>query len=107
LKDAKLCADTAKTSLLFKFKTTKMFECVSECGVECKCFMLVYNNTNFICQLYDITAKNHLVPGSKVNPEKTLMYKTNYGNSKLDLFLKIIVYDDTLINLIILFFIIL
>ncbi len=84
MKDAELCAETAKTSVLFEFKTTKMFECVSECGVECKCFMLVFNDS--FCQLYDITAKNYLLPSSKVNPEKTLMYKTNYGNSKLVLF---------------------
>ncbi len=84
MKDAELCQDNAKISLLFEFQGSKMFECVSECGVECKCYMLVYNNS--FCQLYDITAKNHLVPGSKINPEKTLMYKTNYGNSKLVLF---------------------
>jgi len=63
-------------SLILAKQMASSDECNVECSFECTCFIMMFADK--ICQLFNMTAKDYVVPRPNINPEIVFFYKANY-----------------------------
>ncbi len=87
LKGAEITQFAPKESFIKKFETTRLAQCISECGIDCNCFLLVFFEN--YCSLYTIVSKYWIVSDPKVESKMILYYKMNYLDGPLTFYGKI------------------
>jgi len=65
-----------KGSLIASKQGSSLNQCRIDCGFECKCFIIIYQNN--VCKMYNLTAKGYLVSNPNIDPNAVFYYKSDY-----------------------------
>ncbi len=65
-----------KSSLITATNINTQEKCAAECTLECRCFIFIFLAN--LCSMYNITAKDYVVPNPQVNGDVAFYYKASY-----------------------------
>jgi len=68
-----------KGSLITAINMNTQEKCATECTLECRCFIFVFLAN--LCSMYNITAKDYVVPNPQVSSEVAFFYKASFINN--------------------------